>query len=159
MASIGALLSPVKPGTGGCPGANWYAPSTLGACPGKLVIEGDFSSLITMNCAVSFNGGTKVSSACLTTSASYVQETFNDLRFEIDVWAAYRAGAWTSSVTVAIYANVLFSGTTFVRAGKLSSLNDLVTKSLASVPFGWPACPTVQVATVTVTDAGVLTIA
>jgi hypothetical protein len=156
MASIGLLRKPIIPGVGGCPDRGWFVlNSVFGPCPQQLKI-GNTGSAVWL--AVSFNGGPIVSATC-GASAAYVTETSVDNWFDIDVWAAYRAGVWSSSTTVRVYGSAFSGGATIAISGFKGSAFTGVTKSGVSVPLGvYPACPPNLLATFTVTDAGLLTV-
>ncbi len=179
MASIGRWRSPIHPSQTSFIGCDWYKPylGSPTACPGKLVISLDLADVLAadfnvdVDLAVVFNGGTKSGvyqsggSSLSCGSDSYVTvdgSAFVNVRLLVDVWSAFRASAWASSVTIDIYAGVGFSTHTIKtyasREGNWSSVAGDQSKS-ASVPPRTSACPAVKIATVTVNDDGTFSIA
>ena len=158
MASIGIIKTPVKPGVGGCLDCNWYKQSGVGVpCPSLLQIYFPYDG----DTAITFLGSPLVGEFCPDFSASYCTADSGTGFFYVDVWAAYRDGAWTSSVTIALYYNVELGsegGTEVISAAKNGEYDqvNLVVSRLAGSADG---CPEVLVGYVTVTDKGVLTIA
>ncbi len=155
MASVGLWRSPVLP-TGGCPDTDWFGDSSHRlTCPGKLRLT--WTGVNFDDSGISFNGGAKVGTYC---GASAYVTISPGAYIDIDVWAAYRAGVWTSSLALTIYHAAVVATPYTLTAAKPNSLG-AVTKS-TTMGIGGPlppSCPLKLQATVTVTDAGVLTIA
>lgn len=77
----------------------------------------------------------------------------------IDVWGAYRAGVWTSSVTIQIALTTNAATTTTVHAQPVNDQSLRVSKAAVSPQIGALLCSTIVVATVTVNDDGTFSIA
>jgi hypothetical protein len=111
------------------------------------------------------NGGTKIGDTCAVTSDAYVSTLFFGT-FDINIWKAYRDSVWTSSVSITIYAQLQtsYGPNINIKASKWklgNTIYDTVTKVVTPTQVASPSCPPDGdlVATVTVTDAGVVSIA
>lgn len=143
----------VVPVAGACIGLAWF-PSGF-TCPRKLNLDirGGiaFSDVIV---SVNFAGRGVVSSDC-GGSDTYVTFTRLDtdrVLVAIDVWAAYRAGVWTSSTTVVIYTK-----SNSPDSSDRCDFNPTAGSKVSAFPFG-TACPATSWATITVNDDGTLSI-
>lgn len=159
MATIGTVLTPViGPGGNACPGLDWRAGSK---CPYWLRVEQLGG---TGRMAVGFNGAGPVSTIC-GGLGGYVTDPngggFDNI-FHVDVWAAFRAGAWSSSVVVQLYGvrQPLTSTIWTVRTScnPFSGGGPSLNVSPPSDPAWNTTCPSTVIATVTVTAAGGISI-
>ena len=156
MASIGRLMTPVN---GKCIGLNWYKGFT--SCPSNLMITYPGYDVTTgfAGMAVVFNGGAKVGDPSLTDCGTdaYVDAavTIGSL-IQVDVWAAYRAGAWTSSVTILVYHGQSAPACTLEAGPDYATP---VTKAITPQAGTTCAAVTTLKATVTVNDDGTFSIA
>lgn len=150
---------------GACIGECWYdyrVGDSCGrnACPSLVVIS--TLTCFTTKFAANFNGRGKTGHSCAGTD-TYVST--NTTSLFIDVWKAYADGVWTSSVVIEVYAS------------QPSSCGAAVALSIDIVPFSTSrnaacaslslngsssatvldqACPTFNVATLTVFDNGTM---
>jgi hypothetical protein len=159
MASIGKLLTPVvhtPSGVGHCIGSEWYRGSTL-PCPTPLDIY-HLGDGLAGGMAVNFNGRGKVGdagSSCGGFDPYVTGISFTDY-LTVDVWAALRAGVWSSSCIIQVY---MATGAPIVGeqiqayppSGSLGVTKNVTTQA--------GTCGTVVLATITVNDDGTYSIA
>lgn len=160
----------IVPVAGKCIGDGWFRGS--GPCPEVLKVWATYtySGCGPPACqfvATDFATRGKTGFAC-GGSDIYVADQ-GDGSQRVDVWAAYRAGVWTSSTTIKVYlaAYCAIVSTGVINGEPLSNAAARVTKSGAflsgtpsgcDAPSGW-ICPTLLAATITVNDDGTMSIA
>ena len=142
MTTIGKWRSPVLTA---CPDLNWRTNS--GPCMDKLTVSTTAYTL-----AANFAGRGKVGGTpgCGGTDSYVTMVTKANAL--IDIWAAYRAGIWTSSVTILCYLGGAGGGFR-VRAAVGPFLVDKT-----SLAADAPDCGTTLRATITITDTGAISI-
>jgi hypothetical protein len=90
----------IIPGSPGVPcNAKWYGAANV--CPNNLLVcNFNNTGVVTWRQRVTFLGGVgdATNTGLCSALPTYVTRTANN--FFIDVWTAYRAGAWTSSTTI-----------------------------------------------------------
>lgn len=138
------------PINGACPAASWY--SAGGGCPDQLRVQ---LSSLSRDIAVDFAGRGKVGLACGGSDTYLTVGVGGDVIY-IDVWAARRAGVWSSSVTIDVYAAAGSALSDTVEAYPSFNFSAVVSKSITDEVAG---CGTVVKATITVNDDGTFSIA
>lgn len=152
MASIGLLKSPILPGVGGCIDLNWYQGTS--ACP--LLLRITCSMVFPPFIVVNFAGRGKTDQFSLLCPFTDPYVTSGGNTITVDVWAAYRAGVWTSSTTILIYGNNPTLGGFATLSASKAGLDTVAISP--SVPLGSGVCPATLIGTVTVTDTGGISI-
>jgi hypothetical protein len=148
MVSIGRFRTPI---VDACLPCNWY-PATF-TCPRKmtLTVQAFGGDLLV---AANFAGRGQVGDCGGTDSyVTFDRASASLVRVDVDVWAAYRAGVWSSSTTVLVYTK---------STGPNASDRCIVSPSGGTKTFPFPPggiCPVVLWGTVTVNDDGTLSIA
>lgn len=152
------LRQPIR---GRCLPSCWYGNTSGGACstvvcPRPLLV---FLSSSQDALAVDFAGGGKRGLGC-PGSDSFIT-IVNGSRITIDVWRAYALGFWSSSVALAVYASI---GAANPADGVALSVRVNPTQLSGACPDvgGIPtiatirgeACPSTQIASITVFDDG-----
>lgn len=148
MASIGKIRSPI---VDVCLACNWYPTGFV--CPRRMTLnlQAFGGDLIV---AVNFAGRGQAGDCGGTdTYVSISRIDASRVAIDINVWAAYRAGVWTSSTTVLVYGK---------STGPNASDRCIVSPSGGTKTSPFPAggvCPVTLWGTVTVNDDGTLSIA